>query len=230
MIEIADNKTARERSADAASWEAMFAAARAYYVSHGDLDVPWNYVTTEGERLGAWLNRQRQLRDGKRKGGISDERVRKLDSIGMSWLDRSEERWNRNFRALRAYYARHGDLDVPQNYVTTDGLQLGQFVKNMRHHRDTKYRKCLTPDRVVMLTEMGMIWDVNEYRWHQGFKAAQQYFRMHGDLQVPRRFVTRDSFNLGSWISYQRKKHNQGELSEEHIKQLNSIGMIWKQR
>ena len=40
----------------------MYAVARAYYIAHGDLNVPSNHVTPEGKRLGAWLNRQRQIR------------------------------------------------------------------------------------------------------------------------------------------------------------------------
>ena len=123
----------------------MYEIARAYYIDHGDLDVPSNYVTPEGERLGPWINRQRRVRDGKVSGTLDADRIHRLDAIGMSWLDLAEERWNRNFRALRAYYERYGDLDVPQTYVTSDGLHLGQFVKNMRFHKDTKYPAfCLT--------------------------------------------------------------------------------------
>lgn len=201
--------------------------ARVYYIAHGDLNVPSNYVTPEGKRLGAWLNRQRQIRAGKLQGSLSAEQIRALDAIGMSWLDLSEERWNRNFRALRAYYEAHGDIDVPQDYVTSDGLKLGRFVKNMRFHRDTKYRRCLTPERLNMLDEMGMIWDVDAYRWEQNFRAAEAYYREHGDLRPAKRYTTPDGVKLGTWLAYQREKHSRGELDEEKITRLNAIGMVW---
>lgn len=213
--------------ASADRWDAMLALARAYYLDHGDLDVPSNYVTPEGERLGAWLIRQRRIRDGKAKGSLSEERIRALDAIGMSWTDLAEERWNRNFRALCSYYDEYGDLDVPQTYVTPDGIHLGQFVKNMRFHRDTKYRKCLTPSRVIQLTEMGMIWDVGEYRWQQSYKAAQAYYAEHGNLQPSKRYTTPDGEKLGVWLAYQRKKYAQGELSAERIARLNALEMRW---
>lgn len=205
----------------------MYALARQYYIDHGDLDVPSNYVTPNGERLGTWVNRQRRIRDGKIKGSLTAERIRALDQIGMSWLDLGEERWNRNFRALKAYYDQHGNLDVPQTYVTSDGIRLGQFVKNMRFHRDTKYRRCLTPSRVIQLTQMGMIWDVDEYRWQENYREAQAYYQEHGKLCPTKRYTTPSGKKLGAWLTYQRQKHAAGELSEEKTAMLNAIGMLW---
>ena len=205
----------------------MYEAARQYYITHGDLAVPSGYVTPEGARLGAWLIRQRRIREGKQRGTLDAERIHKLDAIGMSWLDLAEERWNRNFRALRAYREQYGNLDVPQSYVTSDGVHLGQFVKNLRFHKDTKYRRCLTPSRVIMLTEMGMIWDVGEYRWQQSYQAARAYYEAHGSLTPPKRYTTPDGEKLGEWLAYQRRKYDQGELSEERIALLNAIHMVW---
>ena len=214
-------------SARGAGWERMFAAAERYYRAHGDLDVPSNYVTPAGEKLGAWLVRQRGVRAGKLRGSLSPERVRRLDAIGMSWRDLAEERWERNFAALCAYYERFGNLDVPQTYVTPEGIHLGQFVKNMRFHKDTKYRRCLTPSRVIMLTEMGMIWDMSEHRWSQGYAHAREYFATHGDLRLTKRTLAPDGFKLGMWLTYQRGKRAKGELEPEKIAKLDEIGMIW---
>lgn len=205
----------------------MYDLAREYYVLHGDLNVPSNFVTPEGVQLGMWINRQRRIREGKARGRLTPERIRALDQIGMSWVDLGEERWNRNFRALRAYYEQHGDIDVPQDYVTTDGLKLGRFVKNMRFHRETKYRRCLTPERVKMLDEMGMIWDVDAYRWEQNFAAAEAYYCAHGDLLPKKRYVSPEGAKLGTWLAYQRAKRGRGELEEEKIARLDAIGMVW---
>ncbi|MBQ3261546.1 MAG: helicase associated domain-containing protein [Oscillospiraceae bacterium] len=209
------------------SWNAMYDLSRAYYIAHGDLNIPSTYVTPEGVKLGAWLNRQRQIRAGKVQGSLTPEQIRALDAIGMSWLDLGEERWNRNFRALRAYFEQYGNIDVPQDYVTSDGLKLGRFVKNMRFHRDTKYRRCLTPERLNMLDEMGMIWDVDAYRWEQNFRAAEAYYREHGDLRPAKRYTTPDGVKLGTWLAYQREKHSRGELEAEKVTRLNAIDMAW---
>lgn len=205
----------------------MYAFAQRYYQEHGDLNVPSNYVTPEGKSLGSWINAQRRVRAGKRSGKLSEAQIRALDEIGMSWIDLGEERWNRNFAALKAYYEQHGDLDVPQDYVTADGIKLGRFVKNMRFHRDTKYRRCLTPSRVIQLTKMGMIWDVEEYRWQTAYQAAQAYFRENGDLRPTTRFVSPNGTKLGAWLAYQRRKKAEGTLSEEKIAMLDALQMVW---
>lgn len=205
----------------------MYALARDYFAGHGDLNVPSNYVTPSGARLGAWINRQRMIRAGKKSGTLSEQRVRALDALGMSWTDLGETRWERNFAALCAYYEQHGDIDVPQDYVTGDGMALGKFVKNMRFYADTKYRRCLTPERIRLLDEMGMIWDVNEYRWQQHYLAAQAYFRAQGDLAATRRYTTPDGVRLGAWLVYQRAKRSRGELDADKIARLDALGMVW---
>ena len=222
-----DNRAEKLKMHQDQSWDAMYALARSYYVSHGDLDVPSNFVTEDGERLGAWLYRQRSIRAGKRAGALTAEQIRRLDAIGMSWLDLGEERWNRNFRALRAYYERFGDLDVPVDYVTSDGIKLGALVKNMRFKRDTKYRRCLTPERIEMLDAMGMIWDLDEYRWQQNYAAARAYFAEHGNLRPTLRYTAPGGLKLGTWLNYQRAKHEKGELSPEKTTALEAIGMEW---
>ena len=98
-----DNRAENRIAKIPAAWLSMYALARQYYTDHGDLDIPSNYVTPEGVQLGSWLNRQRLIRSGKKSGKLTAEQIRALDAIGMSWLDLGEERWNRNFRALRAY-------------------------------------------------------------------------------------------------------------------------------
>ncbi len=226
MDHQAKNRIA-ERVPRAEFWDAMYEAARQYFLQNGNLNVPAAYVTPEGDRLGAWLIRQRDIRSGKRRGTLSEEQIQKLDAIGMSWQDLAEERWNRNYEAVLAYYAHHGNLDVPQSYVTPDGLRLGLFVKNLRFLRDTKYRKWLTPSRVIELTEMGMIWDLGAYRWQQNYQAARAHFQEHGKLPFSKRYVTPDGVKLGLWLAYQREKYAKGDLSKERIELLNALNMIW---
>ena len=133
----------------------MYAVAQAYYRSHGDLHVPSNYVTPEGERLGAWVNRQRRIRNGKARGSLTPERIRALDAIGMNWLDLSEERWNRNFRALRAYYEQYGDLRPVKRYTTPDGVKLGTWLT---YQREKHSRGELDAEKVARLNAIGMVW------------------------------------------------------------------------
>ena len=62
----------------------MYDLARAYYVTHGDLDVPSNFVTPEGAKLGAWLAYQRTKR-----GRESWRRRRSPASKRSGWSGKS---------------------------------------------------------------------------------------------------------------------------------------------
>lgn len=40
-------------------WNMMYSLLVEYYKEYGDTEVPQNYVTSSGERLGIWVNTQR---------------------------------------------------------------------------------------------------------------------------------------------------------------------------
>ena len=90
----------------------------------------------------------------------------------------------------------------------------------------------LTEKRVRELEKIGMVWNVCDEGWMNGYRQAKAYFEEHGDLNVPVRYKTETGFALGNWISNQREA-KEGEsrskkLTEEQIRQLESIGMVWK--
>ena len=212
------------------SWNAMYEIAREYYITHGDLAVPSNYVTPAGDRLGAWLVRQRRIREGKQTGKLDAERIEKLDAIGMSWLDLGEERWNRNFRALRAYYEQHGDLLINRLYETDEGLKLGGWLSNLRNYRKSGIKSnYLTDDRIRALDELGMRWDVLDYLFERNYAAAVEYHRKHGDLNVPTHYIDENGIRLGVWIANLRTHYRKNtlRLSEDQIRRLNELGMLW---
>ena len=89
----------------------------------------------------------------------------------------------------------------------------------------------LTEQRVAELDKIGMAWDVHDDSWAQGYARAKAYFEERGDLNVPVRYRMEDGYALGRWIAKQRNardgKFQNRPLSEEQIRQLNAIGMIW---
>ena len=64
-------------------------------------------------------------------------------------------------------------------------------------------------------------------RW---YAEACAYFSSHGNLAVPRRYVTESRMQLGVWIQTQRAVFNgkaRGNLTDEQVNALNAIGMEW---
>ena len=76
-------------------WWEKYQVAKTYYQAHGHLNLPVNYVTEEGVKLGMWLSSQRQAMRGNPNFLMTPERKALLDQIGMHWTIR---RMNPNAR------------------------------------------------------------------------------------------------------------------------------------
>ena len=68
-------------------WNQGYQEAKRYFEAHRDLKVPVNYVSPEGYALGKWVKRQRYTRLNPEKSGavLTEERIAKLNAIGMIW-------------------------------------------------------------------------------------------------------------------------------------------------
>ena len=216
------------------SWEKMYERAKGYYRAHGDLEVPLHYKTEEGYSLGSWLFTQRKVRAGEEYGVLSQEQIEKLDEIGMIWSGYRDLAWERYFAAAKAYREKYGDLKVPAGYRTETGLKLGSWLSNLRTYRKSGLRKnYLTEERISALDGLGMEWSVPDYLFERNYAAALEYWKEHGDLDVPAGQVSGDGVRLGNWIQKLRrikKGAGEGRLTEEQIKRLDEIGMEWSDK
>ena len=72
-------------------WNEGYQEARRYFDAHGDLNVPAGYVSPDGYNLGNWVKRQRYTRHNPEKSCavLTEERIAKLDAIGMRWETRN---------------------------------------------------------------------------------------------------------------------------------------------
>jgi hypothetical protein len=73
------------------SWQDGYGHARAYHAANGHLLMPVSRTCCGGFRLGAWLTRQRVLRNS---GQLTAERIGALDALGMTW-NALDEAWMR---------------------------------------------------------------------------------------------------------------------------------------
>ncbi len=67
------------------AWEVGFTHAEEYVQQTGNLEVPNAYVCADGYRLGKWISNQRCAYGGVTKKGLGEERVYRLEEIGMVW-------------------------------------------------------------------------------------------------------------------------------------------------
>ncbi|MCD7956754.1 MAG: Helicase associated domain protein [Lachnospiraceae bacterium] len=218
-----------------ASWDLMFEQAKAFYAEYGNLQVPCRYVTADGYALGNWISNQRRIRKGQLPGALTEDRIRRLDSIGMAWEAAADIKWERNYAAAKRYREKYGDLNVPVKYVDEEGVVLGGWLSDLRAWKSAGGRQmCLSAERVQKLNDLGMVWDVLDYYWERNYAAAYNYYREHRNLNVPPKFVTEDGIRLGTWVYRLRALHAgtaQGTPpTEEQVKRLDAIGMVWRNR
>lgn len=204
-------------------WEQNYATATQYYLEHGDLEVPIKYETPSGFGLGVWLGAQRAAH---KAGELPQEQVERLDALGMDWTNRNDRKWMSLYDVAAAYYHEHGNLNVPSEYVTPDGVLLGKWVARQRYAYLNPDRSSarVTPERKTLLDKLGMVWEKYD-PWQERYDLALAYKTEHGDLEIPSVYKTADGVWLGSWVSRQRQALNSGSsaLSSERRKLLRTL-------
>ena len=206
-----------------AKWEQGYALAMNYAAKHGDLNVPVNYTTEEGKKLGAWILNQRTAYA---KEMLSQDQIGRLEKIGIYWGNRNDRQWNEVYGAAKRYFEANGDLDVPVAYVSPEGYALGKWVRRQQYayRNPEKSNAILSQERIELLDAVGMQWEKPD-SWQHRYELAQEYKKQYGNLEIPAKYKTADGIWLGRWI-YNQKRLLQGEpekLSEEQKKKLKEL-------
>ncbi len=197
-------------------WQDNFALAKTYYEQHGNLLVPKDYKIGS-VNLRNWINNQRKAYKDNR---LSEERINKLNSIGMIWSV-NEYKKQEAFKYIEKYYQKHGNLFVLPNYVI-DGFNLGKYLKNQRilYHNQQ-----IDLDIKKRLDEYHYQWNLDS-KWYYKYLLAKDYFQKHGNLLIPYHYVV-DNIKLGFWIHTQRNNYRENKLSSTQVALLNEIKMVW---
>ena len=189
--------------------------------------------------IGGWIRRQRLLRRGSRsdgrdgsngeKGGtgvgLTKEQIARLDSIGMVWKTKPEQKWDQGYAEARAYYEANGNLNVPASYVSPTGYKLGGWIVDQREKGKEKCK----PERREKLEEIGMVW-VKPDPWEIRYQLAKAYYEEYGNLKIPLKYRA-DGVWLAKWVNEQKHIYagNRGEktLRADQVRRLEMIGMEW---
>ena len=206
-----------------AKWEQGYALAMNYAAKHGDLNVPVNYTTEEGEKLGAWILNQRTAYV---KEMLSQDQIGRLEKIGIYWGNRNDRQWNEVYGAAKRYFEANGDLDVPVAYVSPEGYALGKWVRRQQYayRNPEKSNAILSQERIELLDAVGMQWEKPD-SWQHRYELAQEYKKQYGNLEIPAKYKTADGIWLGRWIYNQKRLLQSGseKLSEEQKKKLKEL-------
>ncbi len=193
-------------------WYEMYDRATKHYEENGNL------TAVTDEELNNWLKRQRQAYRGKGTySKLSEEQTKKLELIGMVW-DVKENSYKEMYDYAKKYYEDYGTLLLPYKY-TDNGKDLHSWVKEKRK----AYKKGkLSQEQIEELEAIGMIWDVNEYKWNQMYIQAKLYYTEHGNLVI----TPKVNKQLYQWLKIQKKLYAEdGKLTEQQKELLSLIEM-----
>ena len=207
-------------------WENGYAAAKSYYEKHGNLNVSGIYKTESGFELGQWISHQKEKQNA---GKMSHERYDRLNAIGMQW--ERVDPWEYRFSLAEAYFKEHGHLQVPARY-NAEGVDLSKWLSDQRQMYYGNRKQRLTVEQIRRLESIGMEWrNASEAIWDRRYAALKSYFDKHGNIDISKDTVLsdgNDGKSVAVWLLRQRKYYREGKLTDEQIKKLNAVGMVWE--
>ena len=156
---------------------------------------------------------------------------------------RKQRTWDEWYSDAREYSRVYGNLLVPRTFRTLEGYRLGRWIEGQRacYNNVPSAKGKLSQFQIALLEQIadleacGMVWRVGTKRreWEDWLADARAYYSEHGDLAVPTGYETAEGNKLGVWLETQRrrgKRLDRQRLTEDQIRQLDALGMIWDYR
>lgn len=140
--------------------------------------------------------------------------------------------WEEHYEMAKAYYQEHGNLKVSHETKLYTWLSAQKYAKKGK-------RGQITREQIALLEKIGIDWENDRNRkWMWHYQHAQDYYSIHGALNVPISYVAQDGCNLGQWLGRQRRayrlKNNTSQdikhrplITQKEINMLENIGMKW---
>ena len=214
------------------TWDEAFILASNFYNFYKKLNVPRNFKTEDGINydeygfaLGEWISTQRT---SLKNGELSQDRIDKLNSIGMIWS--AKKSFKDSYELAKKFYDTNGHLRIPSTFKTEDGITYNEYgygLGNWLALTRTKKKKGLLGEKEIsMLENIGIEWSILK-TWDEAYLLAVKYYEGNKNLDIPRTYVTEDGYGLGDWLRNQKDKYNRGELGDREIKLLEKLEIKW---
>ena len=149
------------------NWDELYNLLKNYYECYHNIKVPEDFCTKNGITYDSrGLNLYRFILNQKsyrRKGELSEERLALLQELGVF---RTYESWYDYYNLASNYYEYYGNLKIPKDFKTNDGINscidgvnLGVWINTQRYRQDG-----LSLERRELLNNIGMIWNTIKNR------------------------------------------------------------------
>jgi len=173
-----------------------------------------NKYPTQDHILGRWVDVQRT---NYKRGMLLKRRIELLDEISFLWSPH-ESKWQLRYHQAVSFFECNGHLNVARTYPL-----LGPWVREQR----SQYSKGnISQERIELLERIGMIWNLIDSHWWEGFNLLKEFVDKNGHADAPVTKVNR----LGVWVQVQRREYKKGNLTQDKIDALEQLGFTWSIR
>ena len=191
-----------------------------YKDENGHCNVPHDYITLDGYKLGNILIKVRQGQYIKYNPSRKDE----LTKLGICWKPRkeaSDNTWDYIQEQLLLYYIENNDSNVPSN------TELGKHVGHIRQRKDFVKDN---PERLEFLESINFSWNVRideeEESWLKFWPHMKKFNNEYGHSKVPATYKCSDGYALGSHcVSIRHNNQYMNDINKR--RQLEKIGFSW---
>lgn len=200
-----------------------------YKEQHGDLFVPYNYVTDDGFKLGSRCVEIRKKKNGRKTylGNpiyLTNKEIEKLEQIGFIW-DKIDIVWNEKFNLVKEYCSINSLTinDISYSVIYKE-IRIGAWVRNQLNNiRIGKYDNSYKKD---VLFEYGLVLDKQFYNWYKNYLDYVSYLRKNGLKcnQLKKGAVGSSGIDLYDFEFTCKKNYRRGTLSNKKIKLLEECG------
>jgi len=199
-------------------WNAYYSALKEFIEKNNKL--PLLKEVYKSLKIGVWVLTQKQTYVGKRGFNLSEERIKKLESLPLwSWLNTDEKVWLENYSFLKSYLSQNNN-QYPPRKLRNNGVDIGVWIITQRQMIN---KGAISEDHYRLIKELPN-WSDNpfEENWNNAIRNLKEYEDTNRNLLVPALFKSHD-FQLGGWVRKQRFEYAKGTLKKERIEVLESF-------
>ena len=202
----------RWKSTSETVWERNFAQAEKYFREHGNLEVPVNFVTESGCKLGRWVRRQREKYQTLNQKTDTKDNKKSPETIQSETNAKDDKK---SPEMIQSKTNAKDDKKSPETIQSkTDAKDNKKSPKMMQNL-----------EQIRKLTEIGMVWEPID-SWEKRFALAEQYYKEHGNLRMPNNYVVEGVW-LERWLREQKARiaeemeSSDGKKEKKHRRPLN---------
>jgi predicted helicase len=128
---------------------------------------------------------------------------------------------------LASYVAEFGNALIPAK-SSYRNFRLGPWVSNKRADY---FAGQLSTNAAKALEAAGMVWDVFEAQWQEGYFALSNFLKNHKFAEINSTTTTKAGFRIKGWVALQRSAWREGKMVPSRVAALQTLpGWDWTPR